>query len=79
MIECEINYIYTNNPNFEAIMNRESNQKEMTEEVKRNPMILVLRKRVNAYYQIVVRNLRDLIPKNIKYMLCQEATKKMEF
>lgn len=71
MIECEINYIYTNNPNFEAIMNRESNQKEMTEEVKRNPMILVLRKRVNAYYQIVIRNLRDLIPKNIKYMLVQ--------
>ena len=38
-------------------------------------MIIVLRKRVDAYYKIVVKNLRDLIPKNMKFMLIYEATK----
>lgn len=47
----------------------------MTDDVKKNPMIVVLRKRVAAYFKIVVKNLRDLIPKNIKFLLINEATK----
>ena len=51
----------------------------MTVFAKQNPMILVLRKRVDAYYKVIVTALRDLIPKNIKYMLMHQATKKIEF
>ena len=51
----------------------------MTVFAKQNPMILVLRKRVDAYYKVVVKGLRDMIPRNIKYFLITEATKKIEF
>lgn len=30
---------------------------------------MVLKKRINAYYKVMIRNLRDLAPKNIKYSL----------
>ena len=76
---AEINYIYTNNPIFDDMLNRPTQKKELTEDAKKNPMIIVLRKRVDAYYKIVVKNLRDLIPKNIKLMLIYDATKKIEF
>lgn len=45
----------------------------------KNPMILVLKKKINAYYKVLIRNLRDLGPKNIKYSLTIEATKAIEF
>lgn len=32
-------------------------------------MVHVLKKRINAYYKVLIRNLRDLGPKNIKYSL----------
>ena len=51
----------------------------MTVFAKQNPMILVLRKRVDAYYKVVVKALRDIIPRNIKYLLIHEATKKIQF
>lgn len=42
-------------------------------------MIIVLKRRINAYYKVLIRNLRDLGPKNIKYSLLVEATKAIEF
>lgn len=41
----------------------------------KNPMISILRKRIDAYYRVVIKNLRDLVPKNVKYSLLVEATK----
>jgi hypothetical protein len=38
-------------------------------------MVSILRKRIDAYYRVVVKNIRDLAPKNIKYSLVIEATK----
>jgi hypothetical protein len=75
MMEAEVGYIYTNHPMFESLQNRETSKEEMTDDVKKNPMIMILRKRVTAYFKIVVKNLRDLIPKNIKFLLINEATK----
>ena len=46
---------------------------------RKNPMIPLLRKRVDAYYRVIVKNLRDIIPKNINLFLIHEATKKIEF
>ncbi len=42
-------------------------------------MAALLRKRIDSYYKVVIRNLRDLAPKNIKYSLVVEATKTIEF
>lgn len=47
--------------------------------MNKNPMVDILRKRINAYYRVIVKNLRDLAPKNIKYFLIVEATKTLEF
>lgn len=47
--------------------------------MNKNPMVDILRKRINAYYRVIVKNLRDLAPKNIKYLLIVEATKTLEF
>ena len=57
----------------------QNKKSEQTKLVKQFPIILILRQRVNAYYRVVVNNLRDTIPKNIKYFLIHEATKKIEF
>jgi hypothetical protein len=38
-------------------------------------MVAVLRRRIDAYYKVVIKNLRDIGPKNIKYSLTFEATK----
>ncbi len=32
-------------------------------------MIGSLRSRIDAYYKVVIKNLRDIAPKNIKYSL----------
>lgn len=47
--------------------------------MSKNPMVALLRKRIDSYYKVVIRNLRDLAPKNIKYSLVIEATKTIEF
>jgi hypothetical protein len=43
--------------------------------VPSNRRIGILRKRIDSYYRLVVKNLRDLVPKNIKFTLLIEATK----
>lgn len=70
MMECEMGYIYTNNPLYNDFMeeNLEKKDKDGKEGYK-NPMIMVLKKRINAYYKVLIKNLRDLAPKNIKYSL----------
>ena len=79
IIEAEIGYIFTNNKNYEQYLEESTKKEEKTQLAKENPIIIVLRKRINAYYKVVVINLRDLIPKNIKYLLLMEANKKIEF
>ncbi len=46
---------------------------------KKNPIIVVLRKRVEAYYKVIVKNLKDLIPKNIKHIMLSKAIDTLEF
>lgn len=45
----------------------QSNEKEAEDPiVKKHPIVVVLRRRVLAYHKVVVKNLREVIPKNIK-------------
>ena len=74
MMEAELHYIYTNNPAFDDYINREYTAEEKKSElVRSHPLIVILRKRVEAYYKVVVKNLRDLVPKNIKHTLLKKA------
>lgn len=40
-------------------------QVDTKDKAPKNPLVYELRKRIDAYYKLVVRNLRDLIPKQI--------------
>lgn len=42
-------------------------------------MIHELRKRIDAYYKLVVRNLRDLVPKQVFNFLINKCMKELEF
>lgn len=46
---------------------------------KKHPMIVELKKRVNVYYKITVKNLREVIPKNIRSILIEKLQKEIEF
>jgi hypothetical protein len=46
---------------------------------KKHPMIVELKKRVNVYYKITLKNLRELIPKNIRSILIEKLQKEIEF
>lgn len=42
-------------------------------------MVFELRKRIDAYFKIMVRNLRDLIPKQVSYFILVKGTKEIQF
>ncbi len=42
-------------------------------------MIFELRKRIDSYHKLVVRNLRDLVPKQVFNFLIVKCLKEMEF
>lgn len=71
MMEAELNYIYTNNPAYDAYMEANVIKIEHGKNITmpKNPLAEVLRRRIDAYYRVVLKNLRDLAPKNIKYSL----------
>ena len=45
----------------------------------RDPLIFELRKRIDSYYKLVVRNLRDLVPKQVFNFLITKCLKQLEF
>ncbi len=47
--------------------------------VAKNPIVAILKKRVLAYYKVVVKNLREVIPKNVKRTVLEKAIKNIEF
>lgn len=75
MLEAEEGYIYTNNPTYNEYLESDAAIKAEHGKKHKNPMIETMRKRINAYYRVLIKNLRDLAPKNIKYSLIVAATK----
>jgi hypothetical protein len=54
----------------------EKEKKKLEERKKEvNPLVYELRKRIDAYFKIVVRNLRDIIPKQVSYFILVKGTK----
>jgi hypothetical protein len=65
LLDSELFYLYTNDisyliGDFGKPLSDKENKK-----ATQNPLIYELRKRIDAYYKLVVRNLRDLIPKQV--------------
>ena len=46
---------------------------KQSELVRQNPLILVIRKRVMAYFIVMAKNLRDIIPKSIISIMLNNA------
>lgn len=59
LIRCEDNYLFTNDPTF---INKGV---DVDKHDKRDLLVLELRQKIDAYYYIIVRNLRDIVPKLI--------------
>jgi hypothetical protein len=84
LLECEENYLFTNdedyvNDNLEKFVPEKKKKKE--EGIERSKLAVVnqLRKRINAYFYIVTRNLKDSIPKMIGTFLVQAMVKDIKF
>lgn len=72
LIRCEDNYLFTNDPSFLSLaVHVEKNE-------KRDLLVLELRSKVNAYFCIIVRNLRDIVPKIIGQFLVKHFNKTIE-
>ncbi len=58
----------------------EKDKKKMEKSKKPpNPLVFELRKRIDAYFKLVVRNLRDLVPKQISYFQLVQGPKELQF
>ena len=78
LIACEENYIFTNDLGmYDAAVD---DKKALRTAVETNTVLIYeLRVKVNRYFNIVVRNLRDSIPKIIGRFLMQKVNERLEF
>ena len=85
-MECEENYLFTNDneyvsDNLHKYIDETGKKKREDQSVERGKYAVVqqLRKRINAYFFIVSRNLKDSIPKIIGTFLIQAMVKDIRF
>jgi len=78
LIACEENYIFTNDQSMYDVEVDDKVALRTAIETK-NMLIYELRVKVNRYFNIVVRNLRDAIPKIIGRFLMQKINERLEF
>lgn len=81
LLDAELSYLYTNDESY--LMGdfalSEKEKKKMESGKIKDPLIFELRKRIDSYYHLVVRNLRDLVPRQIFNFLIIKCLKQMEF
>jgi hypothetical protein len=75
LLECEIKGVSYQKLDFD----RKIDQSKLTALEIKNPLIPIMRQSIIKYYERCVYNLRELIPKNMSYLIMNEATKKIEF
>lgn len=76
LLDSELFYLFTNDINY-LVGDFHKVAAETKEKVPKNPLVYELRKRIDAYYKLVVRNLRDLIPKQIFNFLLIKCIKEL--
>jgi len=79
LVDMEINYLFTND--YEYLTNYTTfipkNQEKDRIDTK-NIFIREIRNRIEAYFKLVVRNLRDSIPKSIGFFLVKSIQDNMQ-
>ncbi|KRX07095.1 P-loop containing nucleoside triphosphate hydrolase [Pseudocohnilembus persalinus] len=70
LLESEINYIFTN---CEQYLSQQAVKQEDNAPIDRNPMVTELKNRVVQYFRLVLRNIRDTIPKSIGFFLVKKS------
>ena len=78
-MDAELDYLYTNDISY--LM---GNFRVTEKDVKKNkkpidPLAFELRKRIDAYHHLIVRNLRDLIPKQVSFFQLVQGSKELQF
>lgn len=79
IVDMEISYLFTND--YEYVQNHTTFQIKNQEKEKldsKNLFIREIRSRIEAYFKVVVRNLRDSIPKAIGYFLVKSIEDSMQ-
>lgn len=82
LLEAELDYLYTNDVvylmgNFKIT---DKDLKKMEKSKKPiHPLVFELRKRIDAYHHLMVRNLRDLIPKQVSFFQLVQGSKELQF
>ena len=81
IVEMEINYLFTNDYDYlhnytTFIPKQNENSKEKVD--SKNIFIKEIRNRIEAYFKLIVRNLRDSIPKSIGYFLVKSIQDNMQ-
>lgn len=83
IIDAEQGYLFTND--YSYLLNRTSILPKVQNQDQNKPIdsntafILELRARIDAYFGIVVRNVRDSVPKAIGYFLVKAVQEKMQY
>jgi hypothetical protein len=79
IVDMEINYLFTNDydylTNFTTFIPK---NQEKTQIESKNIFIREIRNRIEAYFKLVVRNLRDSVPKSIGYFLVKNIQDNMQ-
>ena len=84
IIDMEINYLFNNDydymTNYTTFIpkNQEQNKEENAHLTSRQIFIREIRNRIEAYFKLIVRNLRDSIPKSIGYNLVLSIQENMQ-
>lgn len=77
IVKCEENYIFTND---QLMHSQGDNEKARKEALSSNRLLQYeLRTKVNIYFNIVVRNLRDSVPKILGRFFLQKINEGLEF
>eukprot|EP00828_Plagiopyla_frontata_P003387 TRINITY_DN1098_c0_g1_i7.p3 TRINITY_DN1098_c0_g1~~TRINITY_DN1098_c0_g1_i7.p3 ORF type:complete len:156 (+),score=34.88 TRINITY_DN1098_c0_g1_i7:179-646(+) len=80
IIDAELGYLFTNDYNYITQRTSIIPQQQLNETMDANrAFIRELRLRIDAYFDLVVHNVRDTVPKAIGYFLVKASQEKMQY
>ena len=81
MIDSEEGYLFTND--YEYLLNRTDivpgNKDEQKHLSSTTVFVMELRQRIDSYFNLVIRNVRDRVPKTIGHFLVKKCQDKIQF
>lgn len=81
-MECEENYLFTNNQDYIAnrqIVSKDKKDKKKRIEAPGSAIVNELRQRIDSYFHIVCKNLKDTVPKIIGNFLIKSTVNDIKF